>query len=261
MSFAPLSQAFPANSCSALQLIATDMDGTLTSEGKFSSELLQALEALSSVGLKVLIVTGRSAGWVSGLVHYLPIWGAIAENGGLFYPGSQLTGKERFLVPIGDIQAHRQQLAACFQQLQAEFPQIQESQDNRFRLTDWTFDIQDLTNSAIQTLSQRCQERGWGFTYSTVQCHIKLPNQDKAAGLRQVMQQYLADCTPAHTLTVGDSPNDESLFDCSQFPWSIGVANLRDYVPQLRHLPQYITSAPEGRGFIELAQVLLEKRQ
>lgn len=260
MPFAPLSQAFPANSCPAFQLIATDMDGTLTAAGKFSSELLQALEALPRVGLKVLIVTGRSAGWVSGLVHYLPIWGAIAENGGLFYPGSQLAGKECFLVPIGDIQTHRHQLATCFQQLQAEFPQLQESQDNRFRLTDWTFDIQGLTDSEIQTLSQRCQERGWGFTYSTVQCHIKLPNQDKAAGLLQVIQQYLPDCTPAQILTVGDSPNDESLFDASQFPWSIGVANLRDYTTQLRHLPQFITSTPEARGFLELAQLLLEKR-
>ena len=33
-----------------------------------------------------LIVTGRSAGWVSAISSLMPIVGAIAENGGLFYP-------------------------------------------------------------------------------------------------------------------------------------------------------------------------------
>jgi hydroxymethylpyrimidine pyrophosphatase-like HAD family hydrolase len=59
------------------------MDGTLTRSGRFSSALLQDLEVLALAGIPVVIVTGRSAGWVSGLLHYLPIVGAIAENGGI----------------------------------------------------------------------------------------------------------------------------------------------------------------------------------
>jgi predicted HAD superfamily phosphohydrolase YqeG len=52
----------PINSFSNIRLIATDMDGTLTRQGKFTSALLQALENLAAVGIKVVIVTGRSAG-------------------------------------------------------------------------------------------------------------------------------------------------------------------------------------------------------
>jgi HAD superfamily hydrolase (TIGR01484 family) len=70
---------------SSVRLIATDMDGTLTKNGKFTSELLIALESLAAKNIAVLIVTGRSAGWVSAIANYLPIVGAIAENGGLFY--------------------------------------------------------------------------------------------------------------------------------------------------------------------------------
>ncbi len=81
-------------------LIATDMDGTLTQRGKFTPALLQALDDLAAIGTKVLIVTGRSAGWVSGLVSYLPVAGAIAENGGLFY----LAGCE---VPIAWTPTHQ----------------------------------------------------------------------------------------------------------------------------------------------------------
>ena len=48
-------------------LIATDMDGTLTHRGKFTAELIQTLEKLRSSSIDVLIVTGRSAGWVNAI--------------------------------------------------------------------------------------------------------------------------------------------------------------------------------------------------
>lgn len=54
-----------------VRLVAADMDGTLTQRGKFTASLLQALEDLAKAGIAVLIVTGRSAGWVSGLAAYL----------------------------------------------------------------------------------------------------------------------------------------------------------------------------------------------
>ena len=45
-----------------IRLIATDIDGTLTSEGKFTTELLNAIDLLTAKGIKLLLVTGRSAG-------------------------------------------------------------------------------------------------------------------------------------------------------------------------------------------------------
>src|SRR5919202_4841916 len=86
MAFTPIKQAITNASFKNIRLIATDMDGTLTQHGKFTANLLRAFERLIAVDIPVLIVTGRSAGWVSGLVSYLPVAGAIAENGGLFYP-------------------------------------------------------------------------------------------------------------------------------------------------------------------------------
>jgi len=256
MRFAPLSQAFSANSLRSLRLIATDIDGTLTIDGKFTPALLQSFEQLTAAGMTVIVVTGRSAGWVSGLAHYLPVWGAIAENGGMFYPGGN-QGATTLLQPIADLATHRQQLAKMFYQLQSKFPKLQESTDNCFRLTDWTFDVQGLTSAEIQQMRALCDVEGWGFTYSTVQCHLKLRSQDKATGLRQVLDQYFPAYTSAQILTVGDSPNDESMFDTSQFPLSVGVANVRHYADQLSHQPAYITDAAEGKGFCELAESLL----
>jgi HAD superfamily hydrolase (TIGR01484 family) len=78
----PLDQAKNLN---RIRFIATDIDGTLTIHEKFSAKLLEAFDRLNQAGIQVLIVTGRSAGWVSALANYSPIWGEIAENGGLFY--------------------------------------------------------------------------------------------------------------------------------------------------------------------------------
>ncbi|AFZ27682.1 HAD-superfamily hydrolase, subfamily IIB [Cylindrospermum stagnale PCC 7417] len=243
---------------SNIRLVATDMDGTLTRRGKFTPSLLQALEDLAASGIQVLIVTGRSAGWVSGLSSLMPIAGAVAENGGLFYPSGNM--KPVALTPIPDLANHRHHLATTFEQLQSKFPRIRESTDNRFRITDWTFDVGSLTPDELQTLSNFCQQMGWGFTYSNVQCHIKPQGQDKAVGLLQVLREYFPEYSPEQVVTVGDSPNDESLFNRHYFPISVGVANVLEYANQLQHQPAYVTTAAEGEGFCELSSYILQSR-
>ncbi|MEH1864469.1 MAG: HAD family hydrolase [Nostoc sp.] len=245
-----------STSFSNIRLIATDMDGTLTRRGKFTTLLLQALEDLAAVDIKVLIVTGRSAGWVSGLSSLMPIAGAIAENGGLYFPSGN--HKPVVLTPVSDLAKHRQHLTTTFENLQTKFPQIQESADNRFRVTDWTFDVAGLSQHELQILDSLCQQMGWGFTYSNVQCHIKPQGQDKAVGLLQVLREYLPQYSPEQIITVGDSPNDESLFDRRYFPISVGVANVLEYMNQLKYHPAYITNAAEGDGFCELSSYILK---
>ncbi len=251
----PLLKAITDNCLGDIQLIATDMDGTLTQNDKFSSNLIQTLEKLATAGINVLIVTGRSAGWVNAIATYLPVVGAIAENGGLLYWHN--TEHCQFLTKITDLEQHRHQLAAVFQLLKTKFPEIKESEDNRFRLTDWTFDVQGLSPTELNQMSSICLSEGWSFTYSNVQCHIKTLQQDKAIALKQVIQQYFPDLKPEQIITIGDSPNDESLFVRAQFPISVGVANILDYRDRLEHLPVYVTKKAEGSGFCELAELVM----
>jgi hypothetical protein len=185
----------------------------------------------------------------------MPIAGAIAENGGIFYSSNRETVP---LTPISDIVAHRQHLAAAFAQLQTHFPQIRESADNRFRITDWTFDVASLSTDELLSLSNLCQQLNWGFTYSNVQCHIKPLGQDKAVGLLQVLREYFPGYSPQQVVTIGDSPNDESLFNQHYFPVSVGVANVMEYANQLQHQPIYITTAAEGAGFCEFSDYMLQ---
>jgi HAD superfamily hydrolase (TIGR01484 family) len=239
----------------AIRLVATDMDGTLTQAGKFTPKLLQTLANLTQIGIPVLVVTGRSAGWVNGLVSYLPIVGAIAENGGLFYSNADQDAEP--LIDLPDIADYRHQLAQMFRHLQTRFPHLRESSDNRFRITDWTFDVHGLSLTDLQDMQTLCQSKGWGFTYSTVQCHIKALQQEKSAGLLQVLSQHFPNLEPHQVLTVGDSPNDESLFNGDRFPKSVGVANVLHYLDQLHHPPAYVTQHEEADGFCELAELIV----
>lgn len=250
MAFIPLAQA---DTLHDIRLVATDVDGTLTIAEKFTPNLLRAFEMLTKRGIQIVITTGRSAGWVNGLAHYLPVVGAIAENGGLFYRGES----EILLTPIADLNQHRHQLSNAFERLKTQFPQIRESSDNRFRLTDWTFDVEGLSLKELDTIGQLCQSWGWSFTYSTVQCHIKSPQQSKAAGLLKVLADHFPHYSSKQILTVGDSPNDESLFNARLFPNSIGVANSLHYADRLLHKPTYVTIASEGEGFCELVDAIV----
>ena len=240
-----------------IRLVATDMDGTLTARGEFTSALLQAFETLQKKGIDVLIVTGRSAGWVSGLVNYLPVVGAIAENGGLYI--DKASPKPTILPDIPRMSQHRDRLRRVFHTLQKRYPNLRPSVDNPYRLTDWTFDVDGFTPEDIAWLSETCHKSTLGFTYSNVQCHLQVPKQNKANGLSQLLQNKFPQLNRSEMLTIGDSPNDESLFDSDQFPHSIGVANVSHYLPSLTHHPTYITNQPEVSGFLEIVDHLLQR--
>ena len=61
-------------------------------------------------------------------------------------------------------------------------------------------------------------------------------------------------------MTVGDSPNDESLFDKNLFSLTFGVANIAKYLETLEHKPLYITNLSESDGFGELVKLLVEQK-
>jgi HAD superfamily hydrolase (TIGR01484 family) len=237
-----------------IRLIATDIDGTLTRQGKFTTELLQAIDRLNAKGIKLLLVTGRSAGWVSAVNNYLPVAGAIAENGGVYFD-RDASGFD-FLTRMESIEEHRAALATRFWELQERYPHIAESSDNQFRVTDWTFDVAGLTDLELSEIGSQCQQWGYSFTFSTVQCHIQPLHQEKGAAILQVLKHYFPAIKPTQLITIGDSPNDASMFDRERFPHSVGVANLQHYTSQLAHQPQYLTTEPEVAGFCELVDLL-----
>jgi hydroxymethylpyrimidine pyrophosphatase-like HAD family hydrolase len=61
-----------------------------------------------------------------------------------------------------------------------------------------------------------------------------------------------------YVIYAGDSPNDEPMF--AAFPLSVGVANIEAFAHRLKNRPSYITASHSGKGFAELAALLLRAK-
>jgi hydroxymethylpyrimidine pyrophosphatase-like HAD family hydrolase len=74
------------------------------------------------------------------------------------------------------------------------------------------------------------------------------------AGLFAALWQRDLDVEMDQWVYVGDSTNDQLMF--KTFANSVGVANIARFVPQLAHLPRYVTRGERGAGFTEVARAL-----
>jgi len=102
---------------------------------------------------------------------------------------------------------------------------------------------------------------GMNATVSSIHINAWFGDHHKLAGARWIVRQLFGRDLEQEIdqwAYVGDSTNDVLMFE--RFPHSIGVANIHRFVPQLRHLPAYITRGERGAGFAEVADALLAAR-
>ncbi|NJL23659.1 MAG: hypothetical protein HC895_27275 [Leptolyngbyaceae cyanobacterium SM1_3_5] len=83
MTLSLLTSASSAKFLHEIRMIATDMDGALTKFRKFTPNLLQAFEEFRKAEISIGIGPDDRQAGCRRIVNYLPIDGAIAENGGL----------------------------------------------------------------------------------------------------------------------------------------------------------------------------------
>ena len=65
--------------------VLTDIDDTLTTEGKLTAEAFSALERLHQAGFLVVPVTGRPAGWCDHIARMWPVDAVVGENGAFYF--------------------------------------------------------------------------------------------------------------------------------------------------------------------------------
>ena len=69
--------------CQNLVGLLTDIDDTITSDGRLPASAYGMLERLSDAGILVVPITGRSAGWCDMIARFWPVAGIVGENGAL----------------------------------------------------------------------------------------------------------------------------------------------------------------------------------
>lgn len=243
--------------------VFSDIDDTLTHEGVVTTEAFTALARARAAGLRVVLVTGRPAGWAEVLASLWPVDAAIAENGGIAYLKRDRRIEKLYFAPTDPTEDARK-LGALADEILRTFSFARRSDDCTLRITDVAFDVGEhvqLPASEIEALTAHCRALGARTLVSSVHAHAFFHAADKAqmsARVANILWNESEADVAEHYAFVGDSPNDQAAF--AFFTASIGVANVARYANALRPPPRYITPSPNGRGFAEAIDVLLDRR-
>ena len=254
---------FPATAASDVLGVLTDIDDTLTTDGRITPDALAALAQLKAAGLHVIAITGRPMGWSEPFARDWPIDAIVAENGAvaLFRDRGALT------IEYAQDDATRTRNAARLRQAAArvlrEVPGTSLAQDSAGRVTDIAIDhseFAELSPAQIDAAVAVMTHEGMNATVSSIHINGWFGDHTKLSGARWIVQRLFGRALDArHWVYVGDSTNDQLMF--GHFPLSVGVANLMAFADVLTVWPNYITQAARGAGFAEVAQHLLRARE
>ena len=75
---------FPLAQRQIIKGVFTDIDDTLTTDGQLTAQAYTALEQLRALGLAVVPITGRPAGWCDHIARMWPVDGVVGENGAFY---------------------------------------------------------------------------------------------------------------------------------------------------------------------------------
>jgi len=148
--------------------------------------------------------------------------------------------------------------------IEARVPGARRATDSAGRETDIAIDHSEFTQlpqAAIDACVAIMRAAGMMATVSSIHINGWYGAHNKLEGARWIVRELLGrdlDAELSHWVYVGDSTNDQLMFE--HFENSVGVANIARFVPQLTHLPRYVTQGERGAGFAELARAILAAR-
>ena len=258
----------PVDTLSQVVGVMTDIDDTLTAEGRIENEALQALQRLAHSGLPVVAITGRPQGWSEPFARQWPVAAIVAENGAVSLrksPEQDSSALQIDYVQDSTTRARNaQRLREVAQRILAEVPEACLAQDSAGRVTDMAVDHSEFAHLAphyIERVVALMREEGMNATVSSIHINGWFGEHTKLTGARWIVQSLWGQSLETQTdrwVHVGDSTNDQLMF--GHFPLSVGVANLMDFADRLTTWPRYITSRARGVGFAQVAKRLLEAR-
>jgi hypothetical protein len=262
----PLAE-LPAAVCRRIRFVLTDIDDTLTDHGRLGAAAYDALERLSQAGLKVVPVTGRPAGWCDLIARFWPVDAVVGENGALYmrYDAPARRMIRRFWQDAAARQEARARLAALGEHILAAVPGTALASDQPYRESDLAIDycedVAPLGPEAVKRIVALFAEAGAEAKVSSIHVNGWFGDWDKLAMTRRLFaEEFASDLERAReqVLFVGDSPNDQPMF--AFFPHAVGVANIARFAGELENFPAWVTAAPGGAGFAELAARLIAAR-
>lgn len=262
----PLS-SFPRAAARAVRAVLTDIDDTLTSDGRLPALAYEAMERLRAAGLIVVPVTGRPSGWCDLIARQWPVDAVVGENGAFWFRYDDAARRMIRTYFRTEAQRHddRRRLDAIAEEVLTRVPGASLAADQQYRAADLAIDFREdvppLGTADVQRIVDIFERHGATAKVSSIHVNGWYGDHDKlSCSLALLGEMFGIDGRrrPEQIVFVGDSPNDAPMF--GYFPNAVGVANVRQFEGRIDALPAYVAEASFGAGFAEVAAALLSAR-
>lgn len=259
--------ALSTQQAAKIRFVLSDIDDTITTEGRLTSRAYCALEQLTAAGIVVIPITGRPAGWCDHIARMWPVFAVVGENGAFYMRYDHHAKKmiTHHFAHLAQRLSNRQKLNELSTQILRAVPGCGLASDQNYREADLAIDfcedVTPLKESEVQRIVDMFQLAGAQAKVSSIHVNGWFGDYDKLSMTKTLftrecglnLQEQLDTA-----LFIGDSPNDEPMFEF--FDYSVGVANIQGQLHRLKHPPKFVTPSKGGEGFVEMVEYLLQAR-
>jgi len=257
-------EQFPDRFRKEIRYVLTDIDDTITTGGRLTSTVFEAMERLQKAGIKVIPITGRPAGWCDHMARMWPVDGLVGENGAFYFRYDRGLKKmhRRYWKPEAERKQDRERLDLLKRKILKKVPGCRVASDQAFREADLAIDfcedVPPLDMSQVEEIVRCFLAAGAQAKISSIHVNGWFGAYDKLAMTRLFFEEVfglILDEVKDQVVFAGDSPNDAPMF--GYFPHSLGVANVLRFRERMAAAPAWVTKKAEGKGFAEMVEVLL----
>jgi HAD superfamily hydrolase (TIGR01484 family) len=262
----PLS-SMPQETAANMHTLFADIDDTVSTHGRVTVEAYAALDELMRAGIRVVLVTGRPAGWCDHIARMWPVDAVIGENGAFYAWYEESEGKLRARHTFDAIRdaSHHTRMQAVRDRVLREVPGTAVASDQFCRLydiaIDFCEDVPRLPESQVKKIVAIMEEAGMTAKVSSIHVNGWFGDYDKLSMSKLLCKERFAfdlEAERERCIFVGDSPNDAPMF--AYLPNAVGVANVTRFALPAGQAPAYVTPSEAGAGFAELARFLVAAR-
>jgi hypothetical protein len=249
-------EQFPGQLRKQIRYVLTDIDDTLTVNGRLPAVVFAALERLQDAKIRSIPITGRPAGWCDHIARMWPVDGLVGENGAFYFRYDDPARKmqRRYFKAEGQRRSDRQKLEKLKLEILEKVPGSSVSADQVYReadlAIDYCEDVPPLAAEDVDRIVDLFKKAGAEAKASSIHVNGWFGEYDKLTMTRflfeEVFGEDLADIEK-DVIYIGDSPNDAPMF--AYFQNSIGVANVLNFKDRMPCEPAWITQKMGGYGF------------
>ncbi len=257
-------EQMPANIRKKIRYVLTDIDDTLTNNGRLPGVVFKAMERLAGAEIRTIPITGRPAGWCDHIARMWPVDGLVGENGAFYFRYDDTLKKmqRRYFKSEEQRRADRNRLEILKQEILQQIPGCRVSADQAYReadlAIDYCEDIAPLAEEDIAKIVHCFKKAGARAKVSSIHVNGWFGDYDKLT-MSGILFEEVFGCRlediKQQVIYIGDSPNDVPMF--SYFPNSVGVANVMQFEGKMDRYPAWVTKREGGYGFAEMVDGLL----